>query len=150
MKKFFIAITAVIVLLIAGFLVNENLPIYLKNEAIFKGYTERDGRDNTGKDLDIYYCYYYGKDDIEKFSESTLYKKVDHVTDVVNLKKLIKTFEEYGEIETFSNSVSVGDYFILKCYDSDKNETDEILTDDYLIYFFDTDTQRLFYLRQTI
>ena len=145
-----IAIFSVIVLLIAGCEVYDRLPMYLRDEAVFKGYTARDGRDYSGKDLDIYYCYCYDEDDVAKFEESDLYKKVDNAIDIVNLQKLIRNFEEYSNVQNFSNAVTVGDYYILKCYDMDKSKTDEIFIDNYLIYFFDTDTQRLFYLRQTI
>lgn len=149
MKKVFLSIALIILLLIGGLIIYDNLPMYMKDDAIFKGYTDRVGRDYSGKDLDIYYVYYYREEDIEKFADSGLYKEVYYAADMAELKEPIRQFEQYGDVKIFSDSVSVGDYYILKYFNRDGEQVDKNL-DNYQLYFFDTDTQRLYYLRQTI
>lgn len=152
MKKFIITISAIIaciVLLIGGVIVYDHvIPDYVKYDEIFKGYTDCDGYTNAGKDLDVYYVYSYSKEHIELFAQSDLYTEVDD-SNIDELKSMIKQYEEYGECEKFSDTVSNGDYFILKYYDCDGNEIEKNKDEDiYKIFFFDTDTQKLHYTYQ--
>nr|MDE6752300.1 hypothetical protein [Eubacterium sp.] len=111
MKKTVMIFVVIILLLIGGLFIYDNLPMYIKNEAIFKGYSDYDGRECIGIDADIYYVYYYSEKDIEKFADSDLYTEVYYAQDIFEIKKVIKQFEEYGNVKNFSNSVSVGDYY---------------------------------------
>ena len=97
----------------------------------------------------MHYVYYYSEKDIEKFADSDLYTEVYYAQDIFEIKKVIKQFEEYGNVKNFSNSVSVGDYYILKYFNSDGNQV-EMNLENYVLYFFDTDTLKLYYLYQTM
>lgn len=147
MKNIFYAVLTIF-LLIGALFVHDHLPMYLRDDAILKGYTDRVGRDNSFMDLDAYFVYYYGEKDIEKFADCGFYKEVYYAADIAELKEPIKQFEEYGDIQ-FSDSVSVGDYYILKYFNHDGEQIEKNLG-NYQIYFFDTDTQKLYYLRQSI
>lgn len=149
MKKVFLSITLVIAVWIGSMFIYDSLPMYIKNEAIFKGYSDYDGRECIGIDADIYYVYYYSEKDIEKFADSDLYTEVYYAQDIFEIKKVIKQFEEYGNVKNFSNSVSVGYYYILKYFNSDGNQV-EMNLENYVLYFFDTDTLKLYYLYQTM
>lgn len=149
MKKVFLSIALVIAVLIGSMFIYDSLPIYMKNKAILQGYSDYDGREYIGIDADIYYVFYYNEADIEKFADSDLYTEAYYAQDIFEIKKVIKQFEEYGNVKSFSNLVSVGDYYILKYFNSDGNQV-EMNLENYVLYFFDTDTQKLYYLRQTI
>lgn len=57
MKKVFLSITLVIAVWIGSMFIYDSLPMYIKNEAIFKGYSDYDGREYIGIDADIYYVF---------------------------------------------------------------------------------------------
>ncbi len=149
MKKFIISVFAFVMLGIAGAgIYSCAIPDYVKQDEIFKGYTDCTGYNNTGKDIDIYYVYSYSEEQIEKFSQSDLYKKVDE-KNIDEVRKMIKWYEEFNGHENFSETVSAGDYYILRYLDHNGNEIEEF--DDYFVlYYFDVQSQKLYYLAQSI
>ncbi|MDE5670143.1 MAG: hypothetical protein K2I14_01580, partial [Eubacterium sp.] len=98
MKKVFLSIALVTAVLIGSMFIYDSLPIYMKNEAIFKGYSDYDGREYIGIDADIYYVFYYNEADIKKFADSDLYTEAYYAQDIFEIKKVIKQFEEYGNV----------------------------------------------------
>lgn len=148
MKKVFLSITLVIAVWIGSMFIYDSLPMYIKNEAIFKGYSDYDGREYIGIDADIYYVFYYNEADIEKFAESSLYKEINYAKDIGELKEVVKDFESYSyDFEPFSDLISTGDYYRLRIFDRDDEWIDHY---NFEVYFFDTDTQKLYYLYQTM
>ncbi|MCH5320503.1 MAG: hypothetical protein J1E36_01990 [Eubacterium sp.] len=148
MKKLVISISVIIisciVLLIGGVIVYDYvIPDYMKCDEVFKGYTDCDGYTFAGRNLREYYIYSYSEEHIELFAQSDLYTEVDD-SNIAELRSMIKNFEEYSEQEIFSNTVSNGDYFILRYYDGNAKEVEKS-EDKYMIYFFDTDSQKLHY-----
>lgn len=146
MKTVVIPIVSIIILVIGGLFVYDRLPIYMKNEAILKGYSDYDGREYVGIDADVYYVFYYSEEDIEKFAESDLYKEVNDTKDMTPLKDVVKDFESYSyEFEPFSHLISAGDYYRLRIFGYVSR-----YQYNFEVYFFDTDTQKLYYLYQTM
>ncbi|MDE5604420.1 MAG: hypothetical protein K2I73_02420 [Eubacterium sp.] len=146
MKKVILSIVLIIALLIGGLIIYDHLPIYMKDEAIFKGYSDYDGREFVGIDADIYYVFHYSEEDIEKFAESDLYKEVNYAKDMTQLKDVVKDFESYSyDFEPFSHLISTGDYYKLRIFGYVSR-----YQYNFELYFFDTDTQKLYYLYQTM
>lgn len=149
MKKSLLIIFAVVALLISGSVIyNYAIPDYVKIDEVYKGYTDCVKYDNTGKDIDICNIYFYNEEHIEKFAESDLYKKVDE-SNIDEVRRMIEWYEQFDGNEKFSNIVSNGDYFILRYLDHDANETEEF--DDYFeLYYFDTQSHKLYFLLQSM
>ncbi|MDE6659334.1 MAG: hypothetical protein K2K01_04400 [Eubacterium sp.] len=146
MKKIILSIVLIIAFLIGSLILYDHLPIYMKDSAIFKGYSDYDGREFVGIDADIYYVFHYSKDDVEKFAESDLYKEVNYAKDMTPLKDVVKDFESYSyEFEPFSHLISVGDYYKLRIFGYYSR-----YQYNFELYFFDTETQNLYYLYQTM
>lgn len=124
------------------------MPDYIKCDEALKGYTDCTGYDHTGKDADIYYVYSYGEEHIQEFAENDLYTRVDD-SNIDEVKEMIKWYEQYDGNERFSDTVSNGDYFILKYLDNDGNEI-ENFDNYYMLYFFDVQSQKLYYLLQSM
>ncbi len=143
----FASIFITIILFAAEIAIYKSIPDYMRYDEIPKGYTQREGYSNCGKDLNEFFSYYYTENQIKDFEKSNLYKAVNN-DNIDELIEMIKYYEELNDL-AISNNVSDGDYFILKYFNSDGNEIAKC-DDNCLIYFFDTDTQILYYIRYTI
>ncbi|MCM1115819.1 MAG: hypothetical protein NC397_10020 [Clostridium sp.] len=149
MKKIILAAAVIVVLIITGNVIyNYAVPDYVKYDEVLKGYTDCDGYDNSGKDIDIYYAYSYTEKQIDDFAQNDLYTIVDD-SNIEEVKEMIGWYEQFNEHEKFSDTVSNGDYFVLKYLDHNGNEM-EYFDDYFSLYFFDCESCTLHYLRQSM
>lgn len=151
MRKFivivFAAVVAGILFFMIGCSVYDNLPDYIKDDNIPKGYTDTDGHSYAGKDLDEYFWYQYDNKQ-EYFEKSEEYTLVDE-SNITELKNAVQSYEEWGEA-SFSNEISCGDYYIIIYHDSDGNVINEHGNNNVMLYFYDTDSNKLHYFYYVI
>lgn len=105
------------------------------------GYIDKTGNTDAGKDLDEYYCYTYGA--MPQLSEKYELVTADNMDALYND---IRDYEEQAGKGHFSDKVSEGDYFTTVYYDKDGSIIDYSRKTNVKIYFYDTETNALYYV----
>ena len=139
-KKLFISITiCVVCFAVALIFIRINLPDYMTDEFIPKGYTKTDGHSWAGRDLDEYFYYIYD-------NQPQLHHDYTLVTEdnIEEIKNDVAHYEKGTEGVAFYKSISEGDFFIKHYYNKDGSLTDNFRENEKM-YYYDIETKTLHY-----
>lgn len=124
----------------------DRLPDYVKDSDVPKGYVKTDGESFVFRDVYEWNWYLYER--APDFPDT--YRQVS-AEDVPVLKNAIKVFDHTFEIKSMGSLqaqdlVNEGDRLILTFYDNDGHKTQVPSKDDCQLYFYDKETNILFYI----
>jgi hypothetical protein len=158
-----VIIVIAVVCVFGYFIIQSNLPDYVIDNNLPKGYVDTDGNTDSGKDLTEYYWYKYES----KPDFNSNYTKIDS-SNIKNIKDAINIYDgntgetisidedgtavvEKDEDSNLAKSVTSNDFYYLTARDCDgKNvafDYNEQLADaNFTLYFYDTETNTLHYI----
>jgi hypothetical protein len=156
----------VVAMVIAGvgvliyFVIQSNLPNYIKDNNIPKGYVDTDSNTDYGKDLTEYFCYKYeSKPDFNSNYTKVNSNNIKDIKNAINIYdgnigETIDIYEdgttvvEKDEDSVLAKSVTTNDFYYLTAHDCDGKEVafdynKQLEETNFTLYFYDTETNTL-------